>query len=553
MKKIPNFGKLILFPALMILWLPYAQTQETEEPRTRGVRRANTELSPVKMGKNYMFVIGIDNYENWLALRNAANDAKGTEEIYAEKFGFVSIVPALYNEQATKDNIEGALDEIRSKLKPEDNLVLFYAGHGETRTDSLAGVAHETGYLIPVDGDKPSNENWASYIEVGSFLTQVALLPAKHIMVILDACHSGIAMGKSISSTRGSSNVPVTSLVTPPSRRVMTSARKNQLASDDGPLPGHGLFTGMMIKGLSTGAADQNGDGRIMTSELGGYVARNVRETSMDRQTPDFGAFMLDERGEMVLELEANTPALVAANANAQLNAGKTRDFLKTVTKLQSLKPVPVSANYLFFRKYLFKNQIDSALHFLNMTLENAENAEKLTASDQLVTRDLGRIKNFFHFWKPYLEVVDSTYRVKVEIIHEGTSVEPLYSRTIYGEYPLPSEAKFKIRLTNESSVPLFPYAIYFDEFARGDSRHLWKDMSIYSQGLQPGESTESYEMTHYGTQGLKEFRLFLSPKQILEFFKPSDVMSQNAKARFEPGFSVYFARLIYDKASRTY
>jgi hypothetical protein len=372
-------------------------------------------------------------------------------------------------------------------------------------------------------------------------------------MVIFDACHSGIAMGNTISSTRGSSNVPVTSLVTPPSRRVITSARKNQLASDDGPLPGHGLFTGMMIKGLSTGAADADGDGRVMTSELGGYIARNVRETSMDKQTPDFGAFMLDERGEMILELEASSPNLVAANANAQLNAGKTGDFLKTVTKLQSLEPLPPSANYLIFRKYLFINQIDSALFYLNQRLMDVESDELSTTQGQLVNRDLERAKQFINFWKPYLEVTDSTHRVKVEVIHNNANVQPRRSGPVYGEYPLPTGSQFTIRLTNESSVTLYPYSLYFDEYARGDSRHLWKDITVYSQGLKPGESTETYQMTHYGSQGVKEFRFFLSPKQNLDFFKPFDVMSEDARANFIPGFSIFVARLFYDKESRTY
>lgn len=547
-----TFSQIGLVLLIALIGIPGFAQEDTV--RMRGVKRSNNNLDLPPIGRNMMFVIGIDEYKNWLALRNAASDARGMEEIFAEKFGFVPVAPALYNGDATKENIMKSLDEIRMELEPDDNFILFFAGHGETRKDSVGKALHETGYLIPVEGGDPYDEQWSSYIEVGYFLQQVALLPARHVTVILDACHSGIAMGGTISSTRGSEDLPINSLAAPPSRRVITSARKDQLASDDGPLANHSLFTGMMIKGLRNGSADGNQDGRVLTTEIGTYLSQEVREYSRDKQTPDFGSFLLDERGEMVLELKSNTPSRVIAQANALLAAGKTFEFIAKVRELDAFDNLPASAYYMRFRRYLIQNKIDSAEMMLQARLDMQDESELAAGSiEYLAFRDLQNIQKFIDYWQSYLVVTDSMHNVKVEIIHADTSVERINGSGVHGRYALPSQGRFFFRITNEGDYPIHPFALYFDEYGRGSQKALWKDVRLITQGLQPGESAESYVMTHYGNQGLKEFRLFFSPEMILEFFKPQDVMNEEEKPKLHDNLSMYSIRMIFDRASRVY
>ncbi len=544
---------LLLFLIQLSAFALPGQEPEGEE-RMRGISRANAPAPAYVAGKNHMFVIGIDEYENWLALRNAASDARGMEEIFAEQFGFSPIMPALYNKEATKENIMNSLDQIRTKVQPEDNLVLFFAGHGETRVDTVGNLTHESGYLIPVEGGSVTDENWSSYIEVEAFLKQVALMPTRHVTVILDACHSGIAIGGAISGTRGSEKAPIASLAVPPSRRVITSARKDQLASDDGPLPKHSLFTGMLIKGLRNGAADADQDGRVTTSELGTYMARSVREESRDRQTPDFGAFVLDERGEMVLELEASTPTILLANANSQLAAGKTTEFIETMGRIKEMENLPKSAYYLFYRAALILNQIDRAEQAMQIRLDMENESELVDGSlEQLAYRDLKRIQTFINFWQPYFEGLSPSEEIKVELIHQDTVVAQLNGSPAHGRFALPTNAEFQIRITNVSNIPIFPYTLYFDEFGRGGTENLWEDIKIYQQGLQPGESVQSYTMVHSGSQGLKEFRLLFSGRPMLDFFKPTELMDEDYKLKPNDDLTGYSMRLVFDRASRTY
>lgn len=83
------------------------------------------------------------------------------------------------------------------------------------------------------------------------------------------------------------------------SRMVITSADADQDASDAGPVPGHSLFTGILIKGLETGDADLDKDGLITDSELALYLKSQLRKVRGSLQTPASGQFLADNRGEM--------------------------------------------------------------------------------------------------------------------------------------------------------------------------------------------------------------------------------------------------------------
>ena len=71
----------------------------------------------------------------------------------------------------------------------------------------------------------------------------------KHLLVILDACHSGIALDTVIWRDAGlGSDGAIEPLRARRSRRIITSALHGQRALDSGPVPGHSLFTGCVIE-----------------------------------------------------------------------------------------------------------------------------------------------------------------------------------------------------------------------------------------------------------------------------------------------------------------
>lgn len=97
-----------------------------------------SEEGPVKNGHQYVVAIGIDHYENWPVLGTAVNDATGFAKLLTSKFGFEYAGQPLTEKNATRDAINSLIDDdLRSRLKPEDELVIFFAGHGTTRNDKI--------------------------------------------------------------------------------------------------------------------------------------------------------------------------------------------------------------------------------------------------------------------------------------------------------------------------------------------------------------------------------------------------------------------------------
>jgi hypothetical protein len=287
---------------------------------TKGARTAGTrdfgEGAPlvgpaIRPPKKQIVAIGIDQYRSWSRLHNAVNDARGAVEAF-KRHGFEEFRPALIDDAATHDALQGLVcDDLRT-LGSEDSLVLFFAGHGHSITHTFEkGTSTKQGYLIPFNAEAPSGKT-TTWINLKGWLDAVSKLPARHILVILDACHSGIALDE-VFRWRSAAPIvsePLAELRKRRSRRILTSALDHQQALDSGPRPGHSLFTGCLIEGL-TGSLQRHAELPVITgSQLGLFVQGRVESYSSSRkQTPDFGALDLDDRGELVIDLPLKTQA----------------------------------------------------------------------------------------------------------------------------------------------------------------------------------------------------------------------------------------------------
>ena len=262
---------------------------------------------PVHRGRNIIAVIGIDAYERWRKLGNAVSDAEGIRGLFKDRLGFKELAEPLFNAQATQLAINALLlDVLGPQLDKDDSLVVFFAGHGHTETTQVGAKAVKTGYLIPVDGRLPAERRFSGYIELDTLLKNLARLPARHVLLILDACYSGFALGSTVEVLRSQERY-TDDLSRRVSRRVITSAMDDQPALDNGPIPGHSLFTGTLIKAIDDGQADGEKKGFVTSSELALYLQQTVGSSSGSRQTPDFGSFQLDDRGELVISLRGET------------------------------------------------------------------------------------------------------------------------------------------------------------------------------------------------------------------------------------------------------
>jgi hypothetical protein len=159
--------------------LPQAGSSATTASAGSAPRPAGTLPGGVKLGKFYAVVIGNNTYRDtagYPSLKSAANDATAVSNVLRDRYGYQTTLVL----NGGRLEMLSALNDMREKLKPEDNLLIYYAGHGE-----LAG---SQGYWIPVDASAGNNKTWISNAQISDILNTIQ---AKHILVVADSCYSG--------------------------------------------------------------------------------------------------------------------------------------------------------------------------------------------------------------------------------------------------------------------------------------------------------------------------------------------------------------------------
>ncbi|MBI5008101.1 MAG: caspase family protein, partial [Bacteroidia bacterium] len=147
-------------------------------------------MKSVEVGEYYGLIIGIDEYTGeWPPLRNGVNDAKGVAELLASKYTFTSL-KTMYNQEATRDKILAEFERLMSTVKANDNVFIYYSGHGEY-IESM-----DKGFWVPVDANGKSVSKYISNEDIRAFLSGI---PSKHTLLVTDACFSGdIFRGKTM-------------------------------------------------------------------------------------------------------------------------------------------------------------------------------------------------------------------------------------------------------------------------------------------------------------------------------------------------------------------
>ena len=159
--------------------LPYNEvttaTPPVPEPASQSALTSPVNIS---FGRYYAVIIGNNNYKNFPELETAVNDAKSVEQLLREKYGFHTKL--LLN--ADRYSILSALNEMRTQLTEKDNLLIYYAGHGELNS------FNQRGHWLPVDAEPNNPSNWISNTDITDMINTMA---AAHVLVVADSCYSG--------------------------------------------------------------------------------------------------------------------------------------------------------------------------------------------------------------------------------------------------------------------------------------------------------------------------------------------------------------------------
>lgn len=246
-------------------------------------------------GQSHAVVIGIDEYRDSKVrrLKYAVADAKAVGH-ELQRRGYQ--VTYLLNERATERGIKSELqNKLRHRVGKDDRVLIYYAGHGQD--DKLEGT-RTMGYILPVDGEV--DDIPGTGISMGVVKELADALPAKQVLFLMDACYGGVA-GQQTRALPKMSEAYLKQITRERGRQLITAGGADQeaLEASDG---GHGLFTYYLLRGLTDGIADLNGDGIIPASELYAYLDRRVftdAQMKGHKQRPELWQLSA-EKGEFV-------------------------------------------------------------------------------------------------------------------------------------------------------------------------------------------------------------------------------------------------------------
>ncbi len=229
---------------------------------------------------NYLLIIGIDNYQHFSNLNNAVLDAKAFKRVLLKRYQFQrDHVSELIDQEATRKNILDKLEELENLITTDDNLIIYFSGHGAMNSRKTKG------FWIPVEATSK-----ADYIPNSQIRDHLEDIQAHHIYLIVDSCFSGSIVTRA--------NEYGTKVELFPSRRVLSSGR-NEFVSD-GKMGAHSPFARCLIDYLTINSES------LPATKLEQHVKEHTPRTA--NQTP-YSAFMYglgDQGGEFVFHPKQN-------------------------------------------------------------------------------------------------------------------------------------------------------------------------------------------------------------------------------------------------------
>lgn len=202
----------------------------------------------------YVLAVGVNGYpagSGFRPLRFAESDARAVAHLFQTSFGFTTDL--LVGANATRGVVWARFQDIQAKLRPEDDFIFYFSGHGATKARGEFG---SDGFLVPairsLKGDSSAEAYREEAIPMAELVERVTGLNARHRLLVLDCCFSGYAAGATNCYYTIENNTP--DMLSHPIVQVMTAGCKDELAVEVETVLGepvnHGLFTYGLLEAL---------------------------------------------------------------------------------------------------------------------------------------------------------------------------------------------------------------------------------------------------------------------------------------------------------------
>ncbi len=232
--------------------------------------------------KDYALFFATDNYDNWNDLVNPIYDATTIANELKEKYGFEIEVVENANQEDVLVKIK---DYSKRNYKPQDQLFIFFAGHGQF--DEGFGE----GYVVAKNSLELDRAK-TTYISHSNLRSYINNISCNHILLTMDVCFGG-TLDPAIARARASdskdeltNNEFLARKLSKKTRRYITSGGKEYVS--DGIIGKHSPFASRLIEALKSRGGE---DGILTMSEIFPYLEK------IKQNEPRSGSFGDDERG----------------------------------------------------------------------------------------------------------------------------------------------------------------------------------------------------------------------------------------------------------------
>jgi hypothetical protein len=257
------------------------QKDEPQKDEPQPIVKKSTNLksldiptrTSIKSAGFYALIIGVSEYEEEdMALVNTVRDAERVKDALLANYHYTED-NIMFLEDPDKEEVMEALAELKDIMGENDNLIIFYAGHGHWDKNL------KKSYWLPADADKKNKANWISSTELADNLKE---MEAQHVLVVSDACFSG---GFLISREIASDDESVyNKLYSKKSRKVITSG-------DLETVPDESVFIEYFIKAL-----EENSYTYLSSDDLFHSFKKAVIANSPKNEVPQMG--VLNQSGD---------------------------------------------------------------------------------------------------------------------------------------------------------------------------------------------------------------------------------------------------------------
>jgi uncharacterized protein YjbI with pentapeptide repeats/uncharacterized caspase-like protein len=303
-----------LLVSLLLVPLVWSQTRAIQPLRIEATTAQDESISYI-YEESHALIIGVSDYTNgWSKLAGVKEDVIEVQRALEDNGFEVQLL-----EDPDKQKLEATIEDFifEKGADPENRLLIYYAGHGHTKT---LGYGGEMGYLVPADAPLPKKGRDIAFQRSVMSMQEIEVFAkntsAKHVLFMFDACFAGSVF---LATRAAPSYIEV--FTEEPVRQFITSG------SADQEVPDNSIFRRAFVDALA-GSADFDKDGYLTGSELGTYIQKRTAEDWKGELTPQYGKLQDPNlnKGDFVFKIgksanQSSTASTVTATSDLAVQA----------------------------------------------------------------------------------------------------------------------------------------------------------------------------------------------------------------------------------------